>query len=119
MKRSMLSLIFIAFSFISFAQTQVEGKIKAFTMETITITLNDSPAVSLKGKNVTVIKKFNLSETFPNMKGEGTMALAEGVVSQQNGNVVVVKVSKYNATKVENGVKKPMVKIGNKAILKY
>jgi len=119
MKKMIFSFLLSFFAYVAFAQNSVEGKIKALNMQSITITLNEPSSVMLKGKKVTVIKKFNLSETFPTMKGEGTMDLAEGIVSQQQGKMVIIKVNLYHSTKVENGVKKPMAKIGNKAVLKY
>ncbi len=120
MKKTILSLFVLCIIHITtFAQSEVEGKITALNMQTITIVLNEVPTSTLKSKEVEVIKKFNLSETFPNMKGEGTMNLAQGIISQHNGKTLVVKVSKYYSTKVENGVQQPMAKVGNKTLLKF
>ena len=96
--------------FTAAAQTEQEGVITALSMQSLSIKLNSSQG-SLKGKNVEIIKKFNLSETFPKMKGEGTMPLGKGVVQSHQGRNVVIKITEYYSTKTENGVKKPLANI--------
>jgi hypothetical protein len=99
----------------------VEGKITALSMQSLTAKL-DVPYTSgsLKGKTIKIIKKFNLSDTFgPKVSGQGTMGLGEGIISSHQGNVVVVKVTKYSSTKVENGVTKPLANIGNIVVLQW
>ncbi|GAB4126349.1 MAG: hypothetical protein OHK0045_18720 [Raineya sp.] len=100
------------------AQIEQEGTIIALSMQSLSVQLISGSQGSLKGKKVEVIKKFNLSETFPKMKGEGTMPLGKGVVQSHQGKNVVIRMVEYYSTKTENGVKKPLAKIGNKAILK-
>lgn len=117
MKKLHFIIPMLLMSWTLFAQTEQEGTITALSMQSLSIQLAN-PNGSLKGKKVEVIKKFNLSETFPKMKGEGTMPLGKGVVQSHQGKNVVIKITEYYSTKTENGVKKPLANIGNKAILK-
>jgi hypothetical protein len=103
-----------------FAQNSVEGKISALTMQTLTAKLNEPANITLKGKKVKIIKKFNLSDTFgPKVSGEGSMDLGEGSIVSHQGNIISIKISKYYSTKVENGVTKPLANIGNKVVVKW
>jgi hypothetical protein len=126
MKKLVLTWIMGLFLWNVYAQEEttnsVEGRITLLTgMQSLTAKLN-TPYTngSLKGKKVKIIKKFNLSDTFgPKVSGNGTMGLADGIVSSHQGTVVTIKITQYNATKVENGVTKPIANIGNVVVLKW
>jgi len=121
MKKIIFLLVAFIFAGSVYAQNTVEGKISTLSMQSMTAKLNTPYTTSsLKNKPIKIIKKFNLSETFGSkVSGQGTMELGEGIITAHQGAIVIVKVTKYYSTKVENGVTKPLANVGNIVVLKW
>jgi len=91
---------------------QMHGKVTYFNNTSLSIQYlyGSKPKMN---QTVTVKRKFKMGRM------NGTSSLAEGQVTKIVGKNFLIRVKKYTSTMTQNGVKKPMVKVGNGAIVSW
>lgn len=111
-KTIFLASIFLSFNLLA-QSNSTEGIIDEISTDLLRIT-------HLTGKNhPNVGQVIKVDKRFQNGGFSGTHSLAEGTVSKSSAQEVQIKVSKYTSTLVENGVKRPMAKVNDHAIIKW
>ena len=93
-------------------QAQMHGKVTYFNNTNLNIQYVYGSKPKLN-EMVTIKRKFKMGRM------TGTTSLAEGHVAKITGSVFSIRVKKYTSTMTQNGVKKPMVKIGNEAVVSW
>lgn len=106
----MLSGLFLLASYR--VNAQMRGTVRYFNATNINIRHVSGNKPKLN-QTVTVKRKFKLGGM------SGTSSLAEGYVRRIVGNIYIIRVKKYTSTMTQNGVKKPMVKIGDQAVVSW
>ncbi|OJJ21147.1 hypothetical protein BKI52_11300 [marine bacterium AO1-C] len=91
---------------------QMHGKVTYFNNTNLNIQYLYGSKPKLN-QTVTVKRKFKMGRM------NGTSSLAEGYVAKVVGKNFLIRVKKYTSTMTQNGVKKPMVKVGNGAVVSW